>query len=76
MHDVLTDDQRLAIELRYFEFLPVEEVARHTGSAQSKVKMLCQGGLDRLGEVLTASICALLRAQPRRSPWSRVRANV
>jgi RNA polymerase sigma factor (sigma-70 family) len=56
MRDVLTDDQHLAIELRYFEHLPVEEVARHTGWTGSKVKMLCQRGLDRLREVLTESM--------------------
>ena len=56
MRDALTDDQHLAIELRYFEHLPVEEVARHTGWTESKVKMLCQRGLDRLREVLTESM--------------------
>jgi RNA polymerase sigma factor (sigma-70 family) len=56
MRDALTDDQHLAIELRYFEHLPVEEVARHTGWTESKVKMLCQRGLDRLRDVLTESM--------------------
>jgi RNA polymerase sigma factor (sigma-70 family) len=55
MRDVLTDDQRIAIELRYFEHLPVEEVAQLRGWTPSKVKMLCQRGFDRLREVLTDS---------------------
>src|SRR5262249_20813966 len=53
MRDVLTDEQRLALELRYFEFLPVEEAARRTGWTPSKVKMLCLRGFDKLREVLT-----------------------
>jgi RNA polymerase sigma factor (sigma-70 family) len=56
MRAVLSEEQRIAIELRYFEFLPVEAVARHTGWTESKVKMLCQRGLDRLREVLDESM--------------------
>jgi RNA polymerase sigma factor (sigma-70 family) len=56
MRDALTDDQCLAIQLRYFEFLPVEEVARRTKWTNSAVKMLCQRGLERLREVLTESM--------------------
>jgi RNA polymerase sigma-70 factor (ECF subfamily) len=56
MRDVLTDEQRLAMELRHFGDLPVEEVARLTGWTESKVKMLCKRGRDRLREVLTDSM--------------------
>jgi RNA polymerase sigma factor (sigma-70 family) len=56
MRELLTEEQRIAIELRYFEYLSVEEVARRTGWTESKVKMLCQRGFDRLREVLTESM--------------------
>ena len=56
MRDVLTDEQRTAIELRYFEFLSVEEVARRMGWTAGKVKMLCQRGFERLRDVLNESM--------------------
>jgi RNA polymerase sigma factor (sigma-70 family) len=56
MRDVLTVEQRTVIELRHFEYLSVEEVARRMGWTESKVKMLCQRGYDRLREVLNDSM--------------------
>jgi RNA polymerase sigma factor (sigma-70 family) len=56
MREVLTHEQRIAIELRHFEFLSVEEVARHRGWTESKVKMLCQRGYERLRGVLNESM--------------------
>jgi RNA polymerase sigma factor (sigma-70 family) len=56
MGEHLTDDQRVALELRYFEFLSVEEVSQRTGWTKSNVTTLCQRGYKRLREVLTESM--------------------
>jgi RNA polymerase sigma factor (sigma-70 family) len=47
MRDALTDDQRLVIELRYFEFLPVKEVARHSGCPRNRPTRQSQRGTGR-----------------------------
>ena len=52
----LTDDERLAIELRHFERLRVEEVVQFTGWTVSKVKMLCSRGLKKLSDRLPESM--------------------
>jgi RNA polymerase sigma factor (sigma-70 family) len=56
MREVLTSEQQTAIELRFFAFLSVEEVAQRTGWTEGKVKMLCQRGFERLREVLNESM--------------------
>jgi RNA polymerase sigma factor (sigma-70 family) len=56
MREVLTPEQQTAIEMRFFAFLSVEEVAQRTGWTESKVKMLCQRGFERLREVLNESM--------------------
>jgi RNA polymerase sigma-70 factor (ECF subfamily) len=45
---VLSDDQRLAVSLRYLEDLPVREIARRMGRPDTSVKMLLVRGRARM----------------------------
>ena len=48
----LSDDQRVVVQLRFLEDVPVAEIARRLGKTETAVYMLCHRGLKSLRELL------------------------
>ncbi len=48
----LTDDQRTAIRLKYFEQMPTAELAKHLGKSEPAIHALCYRALQELRSLL------------------------